>query len=144
MSQESYDIAIVHLTVGHTNDELLDLMQGTKSAREQRACGKIVAAIAGYDDDPREVWEIPEVRAFCRRLFNIGFASYLDAFGKDWLKDASTEPSGLGAFEVWMIGEGQMRSEFDVTRELLDEFQAALSVCNGKADAAIGPMRTAS
>lgn len=143
MRQDQYDIAFVDLTIGHTNEELHDLMRGLREMRERGTRARIVAAIGGYDDDARELWEVPEVRAFCRRLFNVGFPSYLDAFGKNWLEGDNPAPFGLGAFEVWMIGEGRMRSEFTVTKELFDEFRIALGECNARSDAAIGPMRMA-
>ena len=33
-----------------------------------RAKGKLILAITGYDDDPRDLWEIPEVRAWMQAL----------------------------------------------------------------------------
>lgn len=41
----------------------------TVSARVMRQfCGRVDLFFGGYDDDPREVFEIPEVRAFVRDL----------------------------------------------------------------------------
>jgi len=81
------------------------------------------------------------VRAFCRRVVNLGFISDLDfttTFG-------STVPAiakdAWGAAEVWLCGEGRLRKQMPLTVELLAELQQAVCESNGKADAAIGPMK---
>ena len=39
---------------------------------------RCVCTVAGYGDDPRELWEIPEVQDLCKRLIKIGYISLLD------------------------------------------------------------------
>jgi hypothetical protein len=34
----------------------------------RRFCNKIDLSISGYDDDPRELWEIPEVKSYIKQL----------------------------------------------------------------------------
>lgn len=46
---------------------LLDAMAASQSTL-QKNFGRILLAFDGYDDDPREVWDIPHPREFMRRL----------------------------------------------------------------------------
>src|ERR1700722_18915561 len=71
-------VLIVDLGLDATNYDLLDQMRVMKRAREERFYPHVVAQIRGFGDDPRELYDIPEVRAFCRRLVNLGFVSYLE------------------------------------------------------------------
>lgn len=48
---------------------------------------------------------------------------------------------GWGAAEVWLCGEGRLRSQMPLTIELIDELKLVVSESNEKSDAAIGPMK---
>src|SRR4051812_9626305 len=46
----------------------------------RRAITPIILVVDGYDDDPRELWAIPEVAAFVRRWAErVGITSYAKA-----------------------------------------------------------------
>ena len=48
------------------------------ACRENRTYSNVVCTVRGFSDDKRNLFEIPEIRAFCRRVVNLGFISYLD------------------------------------------------------------------
>ena len=56
---ESHDIS-------HALGSLVALLTDPETVR--RLQGKVAIVFEGYDDDPREVYEIPEVRRFCNTL----------------------------------------------------------------------------
>jgi hypothetical protein len=129
------------LHLDYTNDQLTDLMH---QLREQRLTGAQVTAvcvIAGFDDDPRELGEVPEVRAFCRRLVDAGFISWLDvstsipALRNPKLSGIGMM-AGLGAYEVWGMAEGFIgkAGRYDMPLARLEQFQTALAEANRKAD----------
>jgi hypothetical protein len=54
---------------GHLSDEtLFGALAHLNSTVRTSTTGDIHLAIDGYDRDPRELWEIPEVKDFIRRL----------------------------------------------------------------------------
>lgn len=67
-----------------------------------RTVGPISLALEGYDEDPREIWEIPEARDYMRRLalqLHDGVAKRLDeasmimcAVCCGYLRPVSTDP----------------------------------------------------
>jgi hypothetical protein len=134
-------VLFVDLGIDATNDDILDQMRTMKACREDKRYSRIVCTIRSFADDERGLFEIPEVRAFCRRIVNLGFISYLDF---STIID-STVPAIVrdtwGAAEVWLCGEGRLRSQMPLTSELLDELEQAVGESNEKADAALGPMR---
>lgn len=48
---------------------------------------------------------------------------------------------GWGAVEIWLCGEGRLRSQMPLALELVDELQRIVCASNEKADAAIGPVK---
>ncbi|HJT77718.1 MAG TPA: hypothetical protein VJ739_11000, partial [Gemmataceae bacterium] len=66
----------------HTELTDADLIALMRQAKECRDAGSpsVTCQIAGYDEDPRELVDIPEARAFCQRLVALGYVSFLDAF----------------------------------------------------------------
>jgi hypothetical protein len=132
-------ILIVQLQLGDSNESILDLMRQMKACREDRSFGHVVCTVGGFSDDSRELYEIAEVRAFCRRLVGLGFISYLDP----WTSNLPNPPMLAhfwGATEVWLCGEGRMRRTAPLTKELLDELTQAILEANEKAEAALGPL----
>jgi hypothetical protein len=71
-------ILFVEPGIDATNDDILDQMRIMKRGREKGISKYIVCTIRGFGDDHREIYEIPEVGAFCRRIVNLGFVSYLE------------------------------------------------------------------
>ena len=84
-----------------------------------------------FDNDKRDVWEIPECRALCRRLVNLGFISCLSYLNLKRGRGA------WGAFDVWLCAEGLMRRETKITPPIKAAFLKALDKANAVADAAL-------
>src|SRR5262249_16027503 len=101
---------VYHLELTGTNDELVRLIPECRDRRQRKPNDRIVCAIAGFDDDARELGEVPEVRAFCRRLVGIGFISWLDTCTSIPDLGGIGMAAGLGAFEVWAIAEGILKT----------------------------------
>jgi hypothetical protein len=133
-------VLFVELGIDATNEDILDQMRIMKRAREDRTYSNVVCLIRGFGDDPRELFEIAEVRAFCRRIVNLGFISYLDfsTFFNPKVPELAKE--SWGAAEVWLCSEGRIKALKSLTKEILHEVQQAILESNGKADAALGPM----
>ena len=109
------DVAVVmgvHLALDDSDADLLAQLLTIRDHRrrfgDQAFAG---CAISGFDDDPRELYEIPEVRSFCGRLVDYGFISGLDLTANSELRDAIGLPTDpilarckmLGALEVWLV-----------------------------------------
>jgi hypothetical protein len=131
---------LVDLGLDATNADVVDQMRIMKLGREEGRYKNVFCMIRRFNDDPRELFEVPEVRAFCRRLVNLGFISYLDYSTMFTKKTPETAKKGWGAAEVYLCGEGRLRHKNELTRELLDELQRVVCGSNEKADATLGPM----
>jgi len=134
-------ILFVELGIDATNDEILAQMRTMKACREDGSYDHVVCTVRGFSEDKRRLFEIPEVRAFCRRVVNLGFISYLDFTTTFDTTVPAIAKNGWGAAEVWLCGEGQLRSQMPLTRELVDELQLVVCESNEKADAALGSMK---
>jgi hypothetical protein len=140
------DSMIISIARDETDAELIDFMRGMKAARES-GIKNIVCLLGGYENDPREVWQIPEAVATCKRLVSSGFISYLDTCPSlDNAIKNKTELHALGAMEVWLIAEGRMKkwsihTNSDI-KTLLDEMKVVQLVANEVADNTIGPMKS--
>ncbi len=58
-------VHIVEIGRNATDDDILDQMRIMKRVRETKTFDDIVCTLRGFDGDPRELFEIPEVRALC-------------------------------------------------------------------------------
>ena len=134
-------ILFVELGIDASNDDILDQMRKMKFCREDRSYSNIVCTVRGFSDDKRHLFEIPEVRAFCRRIVNLGFISYLDFTTTFDSSVPAIAKDAWGAAEVWLCGEGRLRSQMPLTEELLNELQQVVCESNEKADGAIGPRK---
>jgi hypothetical protein len=113
---------LVELNPRLTNDDLADVMRQTLDYRARHGEDAVVTcALGGFDDDPRPVADIPEARAFCRRLVSIGLIAVLEP--TTTLVELMSGPLariskgkagsfGLGAFELWVIAEGLVGEPF--------------------------------
>ena len=135
------NVLFVDLGIDASNDDILDQMRKMKACREDGSYSNIVCTVRGFGDDKRNLFEIPEVRAFCRRVVNLGFISYLDFTTTFDSSVPAIAKDGWGAAEVWLCGEGRLRSQMPLTKELIDELLQVVCESNEKADAAIGPMK---
>lgn len=133
-------VLLVDLGIDATNDDIVDQMRVMKRAREERTYENVVCFVRGFGDDPRELFDIPEVRAFCRRVVNLGLISYLDFTTTFHDKSPELAKRGWGAAEVWLCGEGRLRLENELTPDILHELEQAVGESNDKADKVVGPM----
>jgi len=96
-------------------------------------------SINGYDEDHRELWQIPEALGFMRRLCDFGFLSVLetsttcpDLINKQYKVD---NLPGFGALEVWMCATNRLeKGKNDIDRETMNKFHEALGVSNRRAE----------
>jgi hypothetical protein len=126
--------------------ELLDVMRTMKQWRRQGGPdASITCTISDYDDDPRELHEIPEVQAFCRRPVDLGFIADLDVTTSIAGLARVGPQAGLGAFDVWALAEGMIGQTgmTEITEDTLLRFRDVLAACNRRADRALAEARGA-
>ena len=133
----SKNLVMFLLTLDTTNDEIALDMRVAKGIRENNEAKHIILFIDGFDDDRRELGDIPEVRAFCRRLVTQGFISYLDF--TTTLPPCEGGLTGWGACEVLLCSEGRMKNGMEITRKDLEHFRDEVLASNARADALVGP-----
>jgi hypothetical protein len=126
------------MTLAHdaTDEEIIGMMRAMKAAHEAKTVGRIVLLFHGYDDDPRELWDIPEVAVLCQRLVEMGFISYLYPGYVPGVDDPS--PEALGASEVLLLAEGRMARTIEWTKEMVADFWEKWVNSNARADALVG------
>lgn len=118
-------------TVDATDEELVTTARN--AATQAPGPNRFVfMGVYGYDDDPRELHEIPEVRPHMRRLVDFGFISILTRSSMlPELGGIGGPFRAFGAFEVWAFAEGMFaggRIEFtsaDVDRFVKDVYPSA-------------------
>ncbi|MBX9469464.1 MAG: FRG domain-containing protein [Rhizobium sp.] len=90
----------------------------------------------GYNDDPRPIWEIPRSIEQCRWIVEDAGISVLEVFPSAQSTDGGLHPSGLGAFELWLIANDQFKlmqqSDQAQLRVVFDQFYAQLPLANAK------------
>lgn len=134
------------LDVSATDEELIDCMRRMKVVRETKTAQHVICSFRGYDNDPREAWAIPEIRALCKRLMLLGFISYLDPSVTLPFKHIADAPdyikTGFGSLEVWLASENRGGYEVEIpTEELLRFFEETLPKSNAKSDSLVGEFR---
>lgn len=79
-------------------------------------------SVNGYDQDPRDLWEIPKAIALLQRVWDTGLAALLEPSSKET----------LGALEVWMIITGRIthQGQYSITQQIRDQFIHELMACN--------------
>ena len=94
-------------------------------------------SVNGYDDDPRELWTIPEALGFMKRLCDLGLISTLEVSTtcpELMRKDAPVPLPGFGAIEIWMCATNRMgKGKNDIDAETMNQFRRALDAANKKA-----------
>jgi hypothetical protein len=126
---------VVEVGDDDTNETLIDVMRAVmvkrKEGIEHAAC-----MVGGFDDDKRELHEIPKARTFLDRLHRIGFISVLDystvlpPHNRIWMS-----PPPMGAFEIWLATTRQANAKgVDVSRDMLKRFERVLRYSNATAD----------
>lgn len=106
------DVMCMSLSVDMTDNEIKDCIQQSLPVCNAKEQGFFLS-IDGYDDDRRELWQIPEVVKFMKRLCDFGFIAILEAsttcsvlIRKEYKKFKKLP--GIGALEVWMFATGRM------------------------------------
>ncbi len=136
---EGTDLMIIGVASDETDDEIRDFMREMKAARERRS-GPIVCLLGDYDRDPREVFQIPEARATCRRLCELGFIAYLDVSTS--LAPGHPASQAYGAAEVWMCAENRLKlGTTEYPESLIDEIEQVLMRANQIAEETLGPLQ---
>ena len=97
-------------------------------------------SISGYDEDPRDLWNIPKAVGFMKRLCDLGFISTLEVSttADDLIRSEFQELKlpGFGALEVWMCATNRMgRGKTDIDMQTLELFRKDLELANMRADA---------
>jgi hypothetical protein len=99
------DLIFVQTAVDQSDEDLIAGIRAIREHSQRHPCW-VVLIVHGYDDDPREQWEIAEVRAHLRRLVDFGFIAILArSTGIHGLAPESLIGCpGLGGFEVRVHG----------------------------------------
>jgi hypothetical protein len=130
----------VDLGLDATDNDIFNQMRIMKRAREERCYDNVVCTIRDFSDDPRELYDIPEVQVYCKRLVDLGFISYLDFSTFFNPKTPEVAKCGWGASEVWLCSQMRLKSANLLTHEILNEVKQQISESNKRADAVIGPL----
>ncbi|HYH65580.1 MAG TPA: hypothetical protein VD866_12860 [Urbifossiella sp.] len=130
-------LLMLNLHPAESNADILDRMRLAKDARERGTATNIVCVIDTFDDDPREIEDIPEARAFVRRLVALGFPAYLDL-----IPSADPRLNGaLGAAELICMAAGKFPLPAGaVGPAMVDELNAGIANARRIATAALGPL----
>jgi hypothetical protein len=138
-------LLIFPVEVGFSDELLIDAMHQMRDARERESAREkliIAVSISGYDSDPRELGEIPEVRDFCARLVRLGFIADMEPSMLFRLRDEGrpvTSGIPFGAMEIWLSSQGKHKGErFEFTSDDVEEFRKrVLPQANRAADAVL-------
>ena len=113
---------VFDLHLDASNEALGEQMRLMAAHRAQFGVEATVGCtIGGFDADPRELHQIPEVRAFARRLVDQSFISMLDVTHNPRLVPPTLLSRGaMGALEVWLLAIGAWRVVEGGSRASLD------------------------
>jgi hypothetical protein len=127
---------VQQLNVSLTDEDVIALMRQAKQCREQ-GVPLLTCCIDGFNEDPRDLGDIPEVREFCKRLVRLGYISFLDvATSIRELGNAFNGGITLGAWEVWRMARDALRvgpNEVDIN-EVLRFLEKDIKYLNTVAD----------
>jgi hypothetical protein len=131
---------VAHIEATLTDSGIDNLIRATlpQVMKEQKYW---VCAIAGYENDERELYEVPEVRAFCRRLVERGFIASMRPTTQFFQDDHPELKRFLGGIEVWAIAENHMDSNggFSLTKDMFEEWHGLLKEAEERAVALVMP-----
>lgn len=122
----------VQLTALNITDDLDEIIPGMIEQCLETGKGFLLT-VNGFDDDPRELSDIPEVIAFFGKLFSSGLASCLEFSSVATSLEQGLGTSGfgaLGALEVWAAWKGLTKQD-ELTEsqrvQFLDDYLSAKS-----------------
>lgn len=126
MREFSNDIICLVLSVKTTDKELRENIKKSLPICLKKSTG-FCLTISDFDDDPRELWQIPEAISFMKRLYEFGFLSLLEVsttlpelIRKAYLDKGIDKLPGMGAIEVWSSIKGLIN--VDLSRSQIQEF----------------------
>jgi hypothetical protein len=153
------------LQANYSNEDIIDLMRQARDQwRKNNDRAYVVLYLHGYNDDPRELHQIPEARALAKRAWDLGLGSWLlpvtsirppDELAKkfpwDFVRlmfDKRVPAAGLGAFELYNLAMGKITDAPKGSglgartsgswEDLLKWFETELVAANQRADALLG------
>ena len=94
-----------------TLDDLRATILGLGPRVLQGELPPIHVTISGYDNDTRELWEIPEAVALCKRIIDSGLIAIMAVnFGKDRIERV------WGSIDVWFVATRRMKAGRSTSR----------------------------
>lgn len=140
---DKHDLMCISLYTKMNNNELKECIQKMAPMCHNNAQG-FCLTVAGYDEDSRELWEIPDVIRFMKKLCDIGFISVLEvatscpelASAAFKTVSGTGQPPGFGALEVWMCATNRLGDgKTDIDQPTMNLFLAELQSSNRKCQA---------
>jgi hypothetical protein len=141
-------LVTTELSVKNTDAEIVAATKRLQTIHSAGAPVVCLLVLSDYNDDPRPLHEIPEVRPFMARVWELGLPSFLEVSG--FFPELSAHPevirflggAGLGALEVWALAYREIGGAdwgggmLTVGADALDRFvEVELPALNGRADA---------
>ncbi len=124
------DLHVLALTVDMPDDEIKGVIAQILP-RVMKAKFGAVLTVSGYDDDPRELYQIPECVDFFRRISDLGLIGILEVSSSlDGISRFPGPAPGLGAFEIWAFGNHKITPNVEFDQTVMFEFFAALEKAN--------------
>jgi hypothetical protein len=133
-------------------DEPLELLRSLTADRGVAIefCGRVSLVVDGYNDDPRELFEVPEVRAYIKRLdqawpYWFFFLSQADESIKlleSCLCDTIEVVPGVTSIDLDQL-ERSLARQFTAMHRLREELDLPEDACEEVAEGIIGMFRNA-
>ncbi len=137
---ERETIVVMILNPKDTDQEILKRMRLVEACSDGLFISDRVCYIGGFDNDSPELYKIPKVRAFCRRLVSLGYLCYLTPIINPEPEQPTPLPGAWGAREVWLCSEDRMPEDLPKHSELTEEFIAVLAAAKDRAKANLGAL----
>ena len=135
---QNYDLMCMSLAADMSDDEIKECVQQMLPVCVARGQG-FCLTISGYDEDPRDLWQIPEAVSFMQRLVKFGLITALEVStsAPEFLPERfkKTKMPGFGALEIWLCATNRMRrGGNDVSHEEMNLFMETLNESNRVAE----------
>jgi len=137
------NLMIMNIHIGMEDAEIEEAMKDMAPICHATKTGFFIC-VDGFENDKRELWQIPEVATYFQKLFEKGFVSFLEvsstAEGLTRLDKDITSLGfpGFGALEVWMIAKHMMgNGRTDIERSEMKRFFLDLDRANAASGAVL-------